>query len=226
MMHLLQLTGDGSHTIESQYFKTTYHSRFGAIQESQVVFIEAGLHCAFSRIHEEQPIRILELGLGTGLNAWLSLCSAEKRQRSISYIALELFPLSLDVVLQLNYAELHAPDYMEAFKKIHQCSWSERIDITDRFRLFKLNMDALCWNPEHGNVDLIYYDAFSPTTQPDLWSEGTLSSFIKTLVPGGVFVTYCAKGEVRRTLQRLGLSVERLPGPPGKREILRGIKLH
>ncbi len=224
MSHRIEVTGDGSHTIQSQIFESTYHSRFGAIEESLTVFIKAGLQFFHAHQTEKVPIRILECGLGTGLNAWLSLCEAGDNQFSIRYSALELYPIPKDLVEQLNYPSIYSPDRMAQFQDIHNCSWAEWATISPFFELQKLHKDMLVWTPENLCVDLLYYDAFGPTSQPELWSESVLSKFVESLVQGGVFVTYCAKGEVRRTLQRLGLVVERLPGPPGKREILRGIK--
>lgn len=220
----IQVTEDGSHTLESLVFNSTYHSKFGSVQESLTVFIEAGLHFKLDGFSGNPPIRILELGLGTGLNAWLSLCAADRGQLSMEYTALEMFPVSEDMALQLNYASIYSPQHEAEFVSIHKCPWSKWVSITPQFQLHKLQVDVLVWNSDKLLVDIVFYDAFGPGTQPELWSEAVLSKFVDCLVTGGVFVTYCAKGEVRRTLQRLGLEVERLPGPPGKREILRGIK--
>lgn len=224
MSHRIQVTADGSHTIESLNFESTYHSKFGAIQESLTVFVEAGLRYIIDRISNPAPIRILELGFGTGLNAWLTLCAADTLKLAIDYSSVELFPISEEMAGQLNYPAIYSPLHEADFVSIHKCSWSEWVSISPQFQLHKIQTDVLKWKPDKLSVDIVYYDAFGPTTQPELWSEQILSTFIDCLVPGGVFVTYCAKGEVRRTLQRLGLTVERLPGPPGKREILRGIK--
>lgn len=224
MSRRIQVTEDGSHTIECLNFNSTYHSKFGAIQESLTVFVEAGLHYILARQDNKPPIRILELGLGTGLNAWLSLCAADRGSLSIEYTALEMYPVSMEMALQLNYPSIHSPRHESEFASIHNCPWSEWVSITPQFQMHKIKADVLMWNPGNVLVDIVYYDAFGPRTQPDLWSEEVLSKFVDSLVSGGVFVTYCANGEVRRTLQGLGLSMDRLPGPPGKREMLRGVK--
>ncbi len=226
MRFKVQLTEDGSHTVHSQQYGTTFHSHFGAIQESQVVFIRAGLQYFLQQqiLPPDTPIRIVEMGLGTGLNTWLSLIESLDQECSIEYTALEKHPLPLHLVDTLNFPAIHRPEMEVSFRAIHEAAIGETSMLLPHFQLHKLNLDATNWHPGPERYHIVYYDAFGPATQPELWSASTLSAFVEALLPGGIFVTYCAKGEVRRTLDRLGLSMERLPGPPGKREMLRGTK--
>ncbi|MCF8236707.1 MAG: tRNA (5-methylaminomethyl-2-thiouridine)(34)-methyltransferase MnmD [Saprospiraceae bacterium] len=222
----VQLTEDGSHTIHSQEYGSTFHSRFGAIQESNVVFIQSGLRYFLDQesVLPDEPIRILEMGLGTGLNAWLSLIESNDRHRKIDYTALEKHPLPMHIVEDLNYPVAYRSELAELFLSIHRSPSAKRVDLSPDFQLLKVCTDATQWHGGQEQYHIIYFDAFSPSIQPELWSAETLEPFVEGLQTGGVFVTYCAKGEVRRTLQRLGLSIDRLPGPPGKREMLRGTK--
>ncbi len=226
MIVQIQLTEDGSHTLHSQEYGSTYHSRFGAIQESNAVFIQAGLRYILEKrsYRPGESIHILEMGLGSGLNAWLSYIESLEKNVSIEYIALEKYPLPMDVVNLLNYPAEYHPDLAESFLAIHQSDCSKSVHLAPGFRFLKQCMDVAEWQPESEKFHLVFYDAFGPSAQPELWTEQALEPFVNTLQTGGVFVTYCAKGEVRRTLERLGLKMERLPGPPGKREMLRGTK--
>lgn len=214
-------TQDGSHSIFSEKHGVSYHSKYGAIQESQHVFIEAGL---YYKMTGSQRLSILEIGLGTGLNAFMTLLEAEKHQFEIAYTAAEAFPISLEEANQLNYpARLQAGDWAEHFLRIHHCSWGAPHQISPHFRLEKLpaSFETLDFSEA---FDLIYFDAFAPGAQPELWETQVMEIMFKALRPGGVLTTYCAKGVVKRTLKSIGFTIEALPGPPGKREMTRVVK--
>jgi tRNA U34 5-methylaminomethyl-2-thiouridine-forming methyltransferase MnmC len=231
------LTDDGSHTISVPEMKVTYHSIHGAIQESMHVFIQAGLKCvrppgvSAGCAHLEWPDplnqaarRILEIGFGTGLNALLTLIEADKHKNRIYYTAIELYPLNETEISQLNYCEqLNQPQYQPLFEKMHQCEWDEMFDITDNFRLTKTKCDLLDFSAEN-LFYLIYFDAFDPAAQPGLWTKEVFEKLYGMLNEGGIVVTYCSKGDVRRTMEAAGFSIEKLAGPPGKREMIRAKK--
>ena len=212
------LTEDGSDTLYVPGLDETYHSTHGAIQESTHVFIKNGLEY-YQGEHHASKLRILEFGFGTGLNALLTLLNSQGT--AISYHSLEKYPVDLSSASQLNYGALLAdPD---AFKEIISSSWNKWVPISDNFRLFKQEIDFLDFEPEE-TFDIIYFDAFAPSKQPELWSIDILEKCYRALAPQGIFVTYSAKGQLRRDLQELGFKVERLPGPPGKFEMLRATK--
>ena len=195
----------------------TYHSRHGAAQESQWVFIKHGLEHAY---RNAEP-RILEVGFGTGLNALLAMRWAEEHKVHVHFTTLETNVLSLELAEQLNYAssELERSDFL----KIHSVAWNEDIVITPHFTLHKALREV---QTEVGQeqFDVVFFDAFGPPTQPEMWTPDIFRRMINSLKPGGILVTYCAKGQVRRDMQSVGFTVERLPGPPGKREMLRATK--
>ena len=216
--HLLT-TADGSTTLRIEDWDEPYHSVHGAIQESRHVFIKEGL-----RHIGHGPISVLEMGFGTGLNALLTLLEADILQHPISYEGVEAFPLTLAEVAQLNYIEqLGIPDYKAAFELMHSCAWEEWKSLSPFFTLFKRRCDFLQLRPV-GTYDLIYYDAFGARVQPELWTETQFEKMYAMLGAGGILVTYAAKGSIRRAMQAVGFIVERLPGPPGKREMLRASK--
>jgi tRNA U34 5-methylaminomethyl-2-thiouridine-forming methyltransferase MnmC len=213
-------TGDGSHTVEIPDLGITYHSTRGAIQESQHVFIKAGLHHAFEQFPEEE-IRVLEMGFGTGLNALLTVLEAQEHERKIEYTTIEQYPLSIEDAETLNYTATLG--HSEAFKVIHNAAWNEPVSITPEFILNKLLADLI-------NVDLaapfhvIYYDAFAPEAQPELWTEAIFRKLYDAMAEGGVVTTYCSKGSVRRAMVAAGFTVKKIPGPPGKREMVQAFK--
>jgi len=216
-MHQLILTADGSHTLHNELLGEHYHSIHGAIQESRHVFIEAGLKALDAGI---DPIDILEVGFGTGLNALLTI--AAPGDKTIHYDALEAFPLSEEIFSKLNYGTL-VPDSEKFFKKIHACPWDAPTQITPGFTLTKLSTSLQCFVP-YKNYDLIYFDAFAPAVQPEMWTIGIFEKLFSVMKPGGVVVTYCAQGQVKRDLKTVGFTVEGIAGPPGKREMTRGRK--
>ena len=218
------ITEDGSHTIYIPELDETYHSIHGAIQESTYVFIEQGLHY-LTKNENAQKIRIFEVGLGTGLNALLSATYAEEHKIPIRYKSLEAFPLNYSEAKNLNYAELlKHPLSKEIFQKIHESTWEYWIDVSPCFQLYKLKYKIQEYQ-ETGLFDVCFFDAFAPSKQPEMWKPGILEKVNLLLRSNGVFVTYCAKGQLKRDLKHSGFEVETLPGPPGKMEMIRAIKI-
>lgn len=222
-MRELVKTKDGSHTIALPDKGVTYHSIHGAIQESRHVFIEAGLkHLLTQPVNKQRSI--LEVGFGTGLNALLTAIETEGTETSIYYVALEPFPLGAEEINSLNYCEqLGRNDLRQAFRKMHECGWNRSIVLTENFLLHK-SSDTLKAFEHATKFDLIYYDAFAPLAQPELWTKEIFEKVFALLNANGVLVTCCSKGDVRRAMKAAGFDVKKLPGPPGKREMLRAEK--
>jgi len=224
MQRKLLITKDGSHTVSIPEMNVTYHSIHGAIQESRHVFIEAGLHGS-ECLQQSEPCRILEMGFGTGLNALLTLIEAEKTGKIIHYETMELYPLREEEARSLNYCrQLNRPDLQQAFEKMHSCNWEREIVISNNFTLKKSASSPINHLTNH-LINLIYFDAFAPAAQPELWTKEVFEKLYSMMKPGGTLVTYCSKGNVRRAMQSAGFAVEKIPGPPGKREMLRGRKV-
>jgi tRNA U34 5-methylaminomethyl-2-thiouridine-forming methyltransferase MnmC len=215
------LTQDGSHTLFVPELNEVYHSRFGAIRESKQVFIEAGLHY----FHSPGQLSILEIGFGTGLNAFLTMMEAAGNGLFISYTSLEDYPVDVSVYSLLNYPEISGYSEMRPdFIQLHSSPWNKPVNITPFFALTKVHDRLETFHPEPESHELIYFDAFGPDIQPELWTENIFRKMYETLKPGGILTTYSAKGSVRRAMKTAGFGIEKLPGPPGKREITRGIK--
>lgn len=214
------LTADQSHTLYRPDLDETYHSRNGAVEESEYVFMKMGLLPA---MEINNNIHVLEVGFGTGLNAILCLAHAQPKQIKIQYTSLETFPLPLNVIEQLNYSTFLTNDDLPNYKLMHMCNWQEQVEITPNFTLLKLQESLLSFSPKTA-YDVIFFDAFAPDKQPELWTEAVFEKLFACLNPNGIFVTYSAKGEVRRLLKKVGFAVELLPGPPRKRHMLRAIK--
>lgn len=212
-------TNDGSHSLLNVGLDETYHSRHGAMQESEYVFIEKGLRYWLEHSKQTQ-LNILEVGLGTALNAWLTFRLPELQTLRLQYFALEKFPLPEKVWQQLNYAGTDR----ELFNKIHSVAWNSWQPVTNNGLIFKCEATLQDLQLPDLKFDLIYYDAFAPNKQPEMWTFAMLEKAVRTLQPGGVFVTYCAKGQLKRDLKALNLEVQSIPGPPGKREMVRAIK--
>lgn len=222
------ITKDGSTTIQIPNWNEQYHSTHGAIQEAKHVYIKNGWNHVLNLSKKQNKIlsniSILEVGFGTGLNAFITLLAAAKTQTTISYYGVEAYPVSHSEVQQLNYVkQLNATNYQETFNKFHTISWEEMQHITPTFQLKKIKKDFSEINNENQFM-LIYFDAFGARVQPELWTESIFKKMYLALKPNGVLVTYAAKGSVRRAMQAVGFLVERLPGPPGKREMLRATK--
>lgn len=217
-------TSDGSTTIHFPELNEHYHSKHGAINEAKHVFIKSGLdHLLASRAFSE--LKILEIGFGTGLNAFITCLEALKTQQKIQYTGVEAYPVLEEEIKLLNYVnELNAEDHQTIFDNLHQSSWGKINPISDSFFLMK--RQQLFEDIEDQDAfDLIYFDAFGARIQPDLWNVTIFRKMYNALLPDGVLVTYAAKGSVRRAMQEVGFTVERLPGPPGKREMLRASKI-
>ena len=212
----IQATADGSSTLYRPDMDEHYHSTNGAVTEALHVYIQTGLHAC------EAPTRsVLEIGFGTGLNAILTYLEAEKCNLPIHYTTCELHPLPLATIQQLNYGL--TPQASQILTALHTSAWNTPCQISPFFTLEKLHID-LTQSSIQGNFDVIYFDAFGPDKQPEMWTEAIFEHLYKITNPGGILVTYCAKGAVRRMLQSVGYTTERLPGPPGKREMLRARK--
>ncbi|MBG6187451.1 tRNA (5-methylaminomethyl-2-thiouridine)(34)-methyltransferase MnmD [Flavobacterium sp. CAN_S2] len=212
-------TLDGSTTIHIAEWDECYHSKHGAIQEAQHVFIKNGLSLFPDRI-----VSILEIGFGTGLNAFITFLESKKRNQSIDYVGVEAYPISADEILSMNYVEeLHAVEQSSIFDTMHQSNWEEKIILDDNFALTKRKQFFEEINDEN-KFDLIYFDAFGYRVQPELWSTAIFEKMYKALKPNGVLVTYAARGVVKRSMIEVGFTVEKLAGPPGKREMFRATK--
>lgn len=218
LKHEIRLTGDGSPTLYVPSLDEHYHSHFGAVTESKHIFINAGL-AGISSNH----ISILEAGFGTGLNALLTALYAAEHQVNVHYTALEKFPLGRRVTEQLGYGKFAGGNGPEIYSAIHDAPWGETVPITDEFMLNKIVCD-LTTDDLRGKYDIIYFDAFGPDKQPDMWTEEVLGRVAAVTHPGSVFVTYSAKGTLKRILKTLGFDVTLLPGPPGKRVMTRAVK--
>lgn len=215
----LEQTADGSYTLYVPELDEHYHSVKGALTESQHIFIDMGLK------HSTVPSpRILEIGLGTGLNCFLTLLTAEETERHIHYTGIERYPLDMETISKLGYPSLIHKGHETDYFAIHQTPWEKDVELSPWFTLHKLEGDFTCYTFDKG-YDIIYFDAFAPEKQPEMWEQSLFDKLYHILNEGGILTTYCAKGVVRRMLQTAGFKVERLPGPPGgKREILRATK--
>lgn len=231
MKRTLLQTGDGSYTLHLPEWNEQYHSKHGAIAEALHVFIQEGLYY-WSSENPRMPVSILEIGFGTGLNALLTILKSENIP-SVQYTGVEAYPLDIEEALLLNYntviedqycdKKADMPDLLQIYTQIHTCVWEKKNSITDNFYLTKLQQKfseisfVSCF-------DIIYFDAFGIRVQPELWTEEIFQKMYDGLKENGVLVTYAANGNARRAMQAVGFTVERLPGPPGKKEMLRAIK--
>ena len=213
----LVITNDGSHSIFNTKIKECYHSKHGAIVEAEHVFIKNG----FSAINRSE-LNILEVGFGTGLNALLTYHKAEQRSTQVNYHTMELYPIKKDVYTQLNFTSLIGLKKTE-FLEIHNCSWGKEHKISPYFNLVK-NYTSLEEYDTNINFDIIYFDAFSPEKQEELWNKKIFQKMHRLLKKDGFLVTYCAKGIVKRTMKSVGFEVIVLDGPPGKRQMTRANK--
>lgn len=221
MNAIFRITEDGSHTLFVPEMDEHYHSTHGALGESMHVYIDAGLRqCPKKELH------LLEIGFGTGLNAFLSLIEGEKQGKIIHYTTLELYPLPLEKASILNYATLVSPEKEELFLQMHETPWNEPTKIGAHFFLQKFQRNAALPSAFvfEKQMDVVYFDAFAPDKQPEMWTQPVFDAIYSLCAPDAILTTYCAKGVVRRMLQTAGFTVERLVGPVGKREILRGRK--
>ncbi|SIT08687.1 tRNA (5-methylaminomethyl-2-thiouridine)(34)-methyltransferase MnmD [Belliella pelovolcani] len=217
-------TEDGSHSLYHAGLNETYHSFHGAYRESVHVFMLYGLETWFMRNPGVQPIRIFEVGFGTGLNAWLTLVWAEQNKIPVLYHSIEPFPLEKEIYSQLNYTEVDETimHYKPYFERLHQAPWNEGAIVSEYFNMKKdiTTLEEVQLYP----TDVVFFDAFAPSKQPELWTKAMLEKVTESMNSGGIFTTYCAMGQLKRDLKDLGLTVETLPGPPGKKEMTRAVK--
>lgn len=218
------ITADGSKTIHLPEFDEHYHSKHGALNEAKHVFIKSGLN----HILEKQAIdslAILEIGFGTGLNAFITLLEADKITQPIDYVGVEAYPVSFDEAISMEYPKaLGTEDKKSVFEQLHQATWEEINEITPKFRILKRKQFFADIN-DQDKYNLVYFDAFGARVQPELWTLDIFKKMYNAMQYNGVLVTYSAKGSVRRAMNEVGFEVERLPGPPGKREMLRATKI-
>lgn len=213
----IERTADGSATLYRADLDEHYHSVKGALTESLHVYIRSGLERRAEMSVDLSPIRVLEVGFGTGLNAALAFDWSGRSGRSVDYTSLELYPLSPSAVEAMGYD-------LPGLAEVNGAEWNARVSLSPTFTIEKRVADFLS-DPLPGEIDVVFFDAFAPEKQPEMWSEEAIRRVVDAMRPGGVFVTYCAKGAIRRMLASLGLTPERIPGPPGgKREILRATK--
>ncbi|ALM07642.1 SAM-dependent methyltransferase [Sediminicola sp. YIK13] len=213
-------TSDGSKTIQIEDWDEQYHSKHGAVQEAYHVFIKHGLS-----LFENRKISILEIGFGTGLNALITWKESSRYNLEVRYTGVEAFPVTKEEIRQLDYInELNAQELANGFEKMHDAAWEETIKLTNNFTIHKQQKDFMDIADKE-DYNLIYFDAFGARVQPELWTETLFQKMFNALSENGVLVTYAAKGSVRRAMQSVGFKVERLPGPPGKREMLRAVKI-
>ena len=218
----IQVTDDGSHTIQSTQVDETYHSTHGAIQESQHVFIDHGFDIQLSKFNK---LSICEVGFGTGLNALLTIRRMNDLNKlTASYIALEPYPIDTETISALNYPSMIGQGLVATFKHLHASDWNCNVHISQNVTLYKIQQSILDYQPSEP-LNLIYFDLFSPNTQPELWKSCVFKKLYNALMPDGVLLTYCSKGVIKRRLKECGFMVERLSGPPGKRHILRATRL-
>ena len=216
-------TGDGSVTIHLPEWDEQYHSKHGAVQEALHVFLKTGLDFYLEQ-QSKSEVSILEIGFGTGLNAFLTALQAEKLQLKVNYTGVEAYPIAAAELKDLNYAEVVSEENKkEVLLKMHETGWEQEFEITPFFSLTK-EQKKFQEIEKNDQFDLVYFDAFGARVQPELWTEEIFKIMYSAMKPQGVLVTYAAKGSVRRAMQAVGFLVERLPGPPGKREMLRATK--
>ncbi len=212
-------TKDGSSTLYSPTFNEHYHSVFGAINESKHVFIEAGFN--FLNL---PSIKIFEIGFGTGLNALLTYLESAKKEITVEYTGIELYPVTQDVIQQLNYTQFLSDEAKKTFDQFHEVSWNKKIEISNHFHLTKIKADFNDYLFTE-KYNLIFFDAFAPEKQPALWSHQNFTKIYEAMDTHGVLTTYSSKGLVKQNLRNVGFQLERLPGPEGKRHMLRAVKI-
>lgn len=213
-------TADGSDTIAIPEMKVSYHSKHGAIQESTHVFLDAGLQYCTQTLGKTS-LNILEMGFGTGLNCLLTAIQARDKQYQIQYHTLEAFPLLPNEIASLNHGTVL--NEQDLFLAIHKASWEIPQMIQPGFQLIKYQQSLARFELSVG-IDCIYYDAFAPSAQPKLWTTQIFEKLYSFLAPGGLLVTYCSKSVVRHAMKAAGFRVTKIPGPYGKREMVRAFK--
>ncbi len=225
MKNTIISTEDGSFSIYNELVDDTYHSIHGAITESQIVYIENGF-CYTYKNFVDKEIRIFEVGFGTGLNALLTAIESYNNKIKVIYHTIEAFPLETNIMNELNFSEIIGGEISsQLFSKINCCKWNDIVNIHDFFSLKKEHIKLESCDILQNDYNLVYYDAFGPSKQPEMWTVELLEKVCLGLKQYGTFVTYSTKGDLKRMLKSFGFIVEKLNGPPGKREVLRAIKL-
>ena len=213
------ITNDGSTTIHIPDWNENYHSTHGAIQEAKHVFIKNGLDL----LQNQKSISLLEIGFGTGLNAFITFLETLDKEK-VNYVGVEAYPISTEEIAQMNYvSDLQATQYQVIFDKMHSCDWESQQNITNNFILTKRRQFFQDIDDKE-QYDLIYFDAFGFPLQPELWSEVIFKKMFDALLPNGILVTYACRSSIKNAMLSVGFSIEKLPGAPGKREMLRAIK--
>ncbi len=213
------ITDDGSTTIRIPEWDENYHSTHGAIQEAKHVFIKNGLDL----FQKQDAISILEIGFGTGLNAFITFLETINKEK-VNYVGVEAYPISQEEIAQMNYvSELDSEMYQEIFDKMHSCDWEKQETISENFHLTK-RKQFFQDIEDKNQFDLIYFDAFGFPLQPELWSEVIFKKMYDALLPKGTLVTYACRSSIKNAMLSVGFSIEKLPGAPGKREMLRATK--
>jgi len=218
MKLIIKKTSDGSHTLYDEQVGDHYHSTNGAVMESMHIFIKSGFLAAGNK-----HIDILEAGYGTGLNALLTLVEATRKNISVHFTSIEKFPLESNIISGLNYCDFIGREFIPLYDRMTDAHWNIDVLISDNFTLKKVKCDLADFKSA-GGFDVIYFDAFGPEKQPGMWTREIISGVAGMIRPGGIFVTYSARGELKRILRDCGMKVEHLPGPPGKREFTRAIR--
>lgn len=232
MKRIIQKTEDGSKTIYIEDWDETYHSKHGAVQEAFHVFIKNGLHHFISN---KNKLKIIEIGLGTGLNAFITLLEAERNEKPIAYVGIEKFPISEEEFKLVNYFddvfkfypefESRRSEFEQVYQNLFNCEWEEWNEVSNYFSIKKVKKDFFdLKNSDENEFDLIYFDAFGSRVQPELWELDLLEIVDALTKNEAIFTTYAAKGTIKRGLKELGYVVEKRPGPPGKREMMVGLK--
>ncbi|QFU24516.1 tRNA (5-methylaminomethyl-2-thiouridine)(34)-methyltransferase MnmD [Shewanella eurypsychrophilus] len=221
----VKMTKDGSHTLMSSLFDDSYHAHNGAMSESEHVYIQAG----FEQLdHEFAQVNILELGFGSGMNAILTLKSALAKtgniERPIRFISIEAYPIPLDIVAQLNYKTGFSPQLAELFDKLHQAPWGCDVEIMPGFILHKVHAKLQDFTTDINSINLVFYDAFAPSKQPELWLQDNFDRLFPVMQQGGMLVSYCANGQFKRNLKAAGFRVKAYPGALGRREMTQAWK--
>jgi tRNA U34 5-methylaminomethyl-2-thiouridine-forming methyltransferase MnmC len=218
-MNELTITSDGSHTIYVPELDEHYHSVHGAVQESVFIFVNNGFEFC-----KANPVSVLEIGFGTGLNALLTAIRTASGKREVNYTSVEKYPVDSKIISSLNHHEFAGENGREIFNLIHSSPWNISVNICNNFKLKKIETD---FTKEQltGRYDLIYFDAFGPDKQPEMWTSKMFAGISDVTNKNGIFVTYSAKGDVKRNLKTCGFDVTLLPGPPGKRQMIRAVKI-
>ncbi len=216
------VTNDNSKSLFVPSLNETYHSTNGALQEARHIFVNNGL----SYFDSQKSISVFEMGFGTGLNALVTLQFSNEKKIKINFSCIEKYPLPVNLIEELDHpTTAQLTEFSEEYYHLHHSDWNELIEINPNFQFTKQKTDLVDFKSEISDIDIVFFDAFAPQIQPELWTKESLKKMYDLLRVGGILVTYCAQGEFKRVLKSLGFLVEGLPGPIGKREITRAVKV-